>query len=552
MTKSETRGAKRGRRARAVDRATQRFLGVRGRDSGYRIVQDIEVPTRDGFQLLTDHYIPERAPSGTILVRSPYGKGFPVSLFNGRIFAAAGYHVLIQNVRGRFGSTGTFQPFVHEQQDAQDTVTWMRSQSWFNGRLATLGGSYMGFAQWALLADPPPELQASVIVVGPHDMSEAMYGTGAFALGSWLAWSEGAAEQAELSFARGMTRLMTADRRIKPALDGLPLAEAADPLLDGRAPWYREWLLHPDRSDRYWDVARHTRALRESEVPTLLITGWHDAFIDQTLEQYSALQGRKVDVALTVGPWSHMDTAVKASAVITAESLDWLDHHLGARSKRRTSPVRVFVVGLDQWRDYPEWPPPSDERQFFLDDEGALSESAGSGSSSFVYDPADPTPALGGRVMSPRHAGAKDNKKLEQRNDVVTFTGKPLENDVEILGRPMMSLTISVDNPHADVFVRLCDVDGRGRSFNVADAMLRLDPGGPPDEEQHVTLELDPCAYLLRAGHRLRLQVSGGAHPRFARNLGTDEPVASGRTLAPSKHVVHHGTSRITLPVSAG
>lgn len=551
MTKPETRGMKRGRRARAIDRATQRFLGVRGRDSGYQIVQDIEVPTRDGFQLLTDHYIPERAPSGTILVRSPYGKGFPVSLFNGRIFAAAGYHVLIQNVRGRFGSTGTFQPFVHEQQDAQDTVTWMRSQSWFNGRLATLGGSYMGFAQWALLADPPPELQASVIVVGPHDMSEAMYGTGAFALGSWLAWSEGAAEQEELSFARGMTRLMTADRRIKPGLDGLPLAEAADPLLDGRAPWYREWLLHPDRSDHYWDVARHTRALRESDVPTLLITGWHDAFIDQTLEQYSALQGRKVDVALTVGPWSHMDTAVKASAVITAESLDWLDHHLGARSKRRTSPVRVFVVGHDQWRDYPEWPPPSAERHFFLDDEGALSESAGRGSSSFVYDPADPTPALGGRVMSPRHAGAKDNKKLEQRNDVVIFTGKPLEKDVEILGRPVMNLTMSVDNPHADAFVRLCDVDGRGRSFNVADAMLRLDPSVPPNEEQQVTLELDPCAYLLRAGHRLRLQVSGGAHPRFARNLGTDEPVASGRTLAPSKHVVHHGTSRITLPVNA-
>ena len=154
--------------------------------------------------------------------------------------------------------------------------------------------------------------------------------------------------------------------------------------------------------------------------------------------------------------------------------------------------------------------------------------------------------------MSPRHAGAKDNKKLEQRNDVVSFTGKPLEKDVEILGRPVMNLTMSVDNPHADVFVRLCDVDRRGRSLNVADAMLRLDPRVRPNEEQQMTLELDPCAYLLRAGHRLRLQVSGGAHPRFARNLGTDEPVASGRTLAPSKHVVHHGTSRITLPVSAG
>jgi putative CocE/NonD family hydrolase len=154
--------------------------------------------------------------------------------------------------------------------------------------------------------------------------------------------------------------------------------------------------------------------------------------------------------------------------------------------------------------------------------------------------------------MHPRHAGVKDNKELEERADVVTFTSSPASNDMDIIGRPHVDLALSVDNPHADVFVRLCDVDEKGASRNFADALLRLDPGVPANQVQQVTLELDPCAHRLIGGHRLRLQVSGGAHPRYARNLGTDEPLASARKMVPSVHSVQHAGSRIILPISDG
>jgi putative CocE/NonD family hydrolase len=552
MTQIETLGERPGLGARLIDKVSRRMVGVPGREGGYRRVKGTAVRTRDGFELLTDHYVPEtESPGGTILVRSPYGRGMPLSLVYGRTFAAAGYHVLVQSVRGTFGSTDMQQPFRRDADDAQDTLSWLREQDWFDGRLATLGGSYLGFAQWALRADPPEELRASVIVVGPHDMSQALYGTGAFTLADFLGWSEGAATVEQFSHLRGMARMVTADKRLQPGLQGLPLADAAEPLLHSGAPWYREWLDHPDRRDPYWDDQRHPAAL-QSTVPTLLVGGWQDLFLDQTIEQYLTLRARDVDVALTVGPWTHMDTAGKAAGLINRESVDWLDEHLaGDGKRRRSSPVRVFVTGADEWRDYPQWPPAPGEQLFHLDDAAGLSASPGSGASTFIYDPSDPTPAVGGRMISRRHGGVKDNKALEARADVLTFTSQPLAGGLEILGAPVVELGLRVDNPHADVFLRLCDVDQRGRSRNFADALLRLDPDVPADTLQQLTVPLDHCAHQLAAGHRLRLQVSGGAHPRYARNLGTSEPISTGRTLRPSTHVVEHASSRVTLPVSA-
>ena len=553
MTDTEAKTERPGLGTKLFDKAATRLLDLPPQSGEFHVIKGIEVPTRDGFHLLTDHYAPDTETSaGTILVRGPYGRGFPNSLIYGRTFAAAGYHVLVQSVRGTFGSGDTFQPFVHEAADAQDTVSWLRSQSWFDGRLATMGGSYLGFVQWALLSDPPAELRAAVIVVGPHDFSRALHDTGAFALATGFGWSEAIAHLESFGPVRGAARMATADRRNQEGLYGLPLADAAEPLLDGRATWYREWLTHTEPSDPYWDPRRADAALRVSKVPTLLVGGWHDAFLDQTIEQYESLRGRRVDVAMTVGPWGHMDTAFKTAGVTTRQSLEWLEKHLSDGSPTTpTKPVRIFVTGADEWRELSEWPPPADERVYFLDKEGALAESAGTGATTFTFDPMDPTPGLGGRVMHPRHAGVKDNKKLEARPDVVTFTSSPVSNDVDIIGRPRVELAISVDNPHADVFVRLCDVDEKGASRNFADALLRLDPRVPANQVQQVTLELDPCAHRLISGHRLRLQVSGGAHPRYARNLGTDEPLASARKMVPSVHIVQHAGSRIILPISS-
>jgi putative CocE/NonD family hydrolase len=223
--------------------------------------------------------------------------------------------------------------------------------------------------------------------------------------------------------------------------------------------------------------------------------------------------------------------------------------------RARRAPVEVYVTGADTWRELPAWPPPTTELVRYLRPGGRLTaeEPTGAGpSTSFYYDPADPTPSVGGRLLT-SDAGVRDNQALEARPDVLTFTTRALVTPIEVLGTPVVQLALSRDNPHADVFVRLCDVDPKGRSRNFSDAFVRLDPASSTGEVQRLELHLDPCAHRLEAGHRLRVQVSGGSHPRFARNEGTGTPAVSPADLRPTVHTVHHtpgAASRVVLPVS--
>jgi putative CocE/NonD family hydrolase len=256
---------------------------------------------------------------------------------------------------------------------------------------------------------------------------------------------------------------------------------------------------------------------------------------------------RGVDVALTAGPWTHYDTGAKAAGVVARQTMDWLDRHVAGlpSSAEGDGPVQVYVTGADQWRALPEWPPRTTPRQWWLGDGGRLCAEGptDAADTTFTYDPADPTPGVGDRLLSFR-AGVRDNRPLESRPDVITFTTDPLTADVEVMGCPVVELDHITDNPYADVFVRLCDVDSDGESKNFSDALVRLTPDRTPGP---LRLELDACAHRLRAGHRLRLLVAGGAHPGFARNTGSGEPVADAVTLRSTIHTVRGG--RLSLPV---
>ncbi|WP_328461918.1 CocE/NonD family hydrolase [Actinoplanes sp. NBC_00393] len=540
------------KRQRMADRVLSRVLGQTPALNAYT-VESVRTPMRDGTVLIGDHFIPESdEPRGTVLIRTPYGRGFPTSALNGRLLAARGYHVLIQSVRGTFGSGGEFRPMAQETEDGLDTVAWLRDQPWFDGRLATLGASYLGWAQWTLMQDPPPELRAAVVYVGPHDFRQAVFGTGAFTLGDFLGWSDQIAHQEDGPGLRRLLTMATAPRRISPGLTGLPLPAAAVPVLRGRAPWYREWLSHPDGDDPWWEPYRAGSALQRSTVPVLLIGGWQDLFLDQTLEQYAALEARGVDVALTVGPWTHFQVAFQAAGQVARESVAWLDQHLSGGASARKSPVRVYRTGEGAWHELPSWPPPAEPVTFHLRADRSLTTAAPGrpeGSAAFRYDPADPTPSVGGRTLT-GSMGVRDNRRLESRADVATFTTDPLPTAVDVVGAPVLELAIDVDNPYADVFARLCDVDPRGRSRNFSDQHLRLDPSVPAGRLQRLSLTLDQCFHRLPAGHRLRLQISGGAFPRFARNLGTPGDPAEGRYLKPSLHTLHLAGSRLDLPVA--
>ena len=542
--------------ARAVDQILRRLRKLPAPRNNYVVERGLRTPTRDGTTLLGDLYSPADydARTATILIRTPYGRGLPVDALWGRTFAARGYHVLLQSVRGTFGSTGTFRPMAQEAEDAHDTIAWLRQQPWFNGILATMGMSYVAFTQWALLIDPPPELRASVMVAGPHDFSASIWATDAFGLETYLGWSDG--NSIPLDQRPGLVGQLFGNqrsgRRQQAAFASLPLAAAGESLLDGRAPWYREWLDRPDLTDPYWQPYEHTQALERIQTPTLLVGGWQDVFIGQTVAQYEALRARGVEVAMTLGPWTHVAHVLKGSAVIDNEALDWLDAHLGHPGARgRTQPVRTFVTGADTWHAAPTWPPKTTETEWYTTADATLAGSAPTGGhSTFRYDPADPTPSVGGRRLS-SDAGAQDNRALEARPDVLTFTTPAMREALEFEGFPVLAVTLSVDNPHADLFVRLCDIDARGHSRNLADVLVRLDPEAASGEPQRVTARLNPCAHRLQPGHRLRLQISGGAHPQYARNLGTGEPAATGTGLKASIHTLHHGSTRLILPVTS-
>ena len=263
--------------------------------------------------------------------------------------------MLLQSCRGTFGSGGQFEPMRREASDGQDTVAWLRGQSWFDGRLATFGASYLGFVQWALALDPPPELVAAVVVVGPHDFSRTAYRNGAFDLYNFLSWSDLIVHQERVNPVSGIVRSVTADRRLRPALGRAPVTEGARDLLGTGAPWFETWLEHPQLTDPFWAPLQCGAALERISVPTLLIGGWQDLFLEQTLEQFGALAERGVPTRMLIGPWTHLDTATKAGPAF-AESLAWLERHAGQVPGDRP-PVTRCASGLAAPANGARWRP---------------------------------------------------------------------------------------------------------------------------------------------------------------------------------------------------
>ncbi len=507
---------------------------------------------RDGVTLVADHYEPTGDVAGTLLVRCPYGRGFPFALVFGRIYAARGYRVILQSVRGTFGSGGVFEPMVNEAADGADTVAWLRTQPWFTGSFGTIGISYLGFTQWALLADPPPELAAAVITVGPHDLYQSTWGAGSFALNDFLGWSHLMAHQQDRPRIRAGIHQLTAQRRVNRAAARRPLGAAGRKLLGDGSPWYESWVEHPEADDPFWDALRHPAALQRSRVPVLLFGGWQDLFLEQTLTQYRALRDRDVEVAMTIGPWTHTQMLTTGLSRVTAESLQWLDTHLrGSATNPRPSRLRIFVAGRG-WRDQPDWAPAEASDAWYLQPGGMLAATAPDATATtskavtFRFDPANPPPTIGGRLLSAA-GGYRNDSRLNRRGDMLSFTSTALREDLDVCGVPVLELDHSSDIDHVDLFVRVSEVGARGRSVNVTDGYRRLRQHTGP-----VRIELDAIARRFAAGARIRVLIGGGNHPRYAANLGTGEAPIKGTRVRPAVHTVRFGASRLLLPTNRG
>ncbi|MEU4231998.1 CocE/NonD family hydrolase [Nonomuraea sp. NPDC026600] len=517
-----------------------------------RVQRDIVIPAADGARLLATRHYPadlERPP--LILLRSPYGRGNALDQLP-NLLAERGYQVLYQSLRGTAGSGGRFDGFVIDPADADGTVSWLRAQPWFGGELATWGASYLGLAQWELAARHIPEWKIALIQDAPSEFARGfMYPGGAFATGNALGWVQ-LVERMLLGgygITRQMAGLVGAARRLSRATLALPLQEADQALTGHPVPWFRHWVRHGP-GEKYWASTDHRPNLERMPPVVHLQGGWHDFFLPGMLADYAALVAAGRQVRLLVGPWGH------GRGLYTREGLTDALAMLDAALLRRQAPagVRLFVTGAGRWIDVPAWPPAHEATPWFLRPDGGLSRTPNDGQSSpsrYRYDPADPTPTVGGTQVG-LTAGAKDNRPIEARADVLTFTTVPLAEDVEAVGPVRVRLHARSANPHVDYFARLCDVDSRGRSVNVCDGIVRLHN---PGDVRVADIALWPMAHRFKRGHRIRLQVSSGAHPRFGRNPGTGEPLATGTSLRPSKHEIFHDHSHpsaLWLPLTSG
>ena len=527
----------------------QRMLRLSPPPTRDLIVQrNLRVPVADGVDLLADRWAPRAAGSTlpTILVRTPYGRRGVFGAALGRPLAERGFQVLIQSTRGTFGSGGDFDdPFRPERDDGLATLEWVVKQPWFGGTVVLFGFSYLGYVQWAMADRLPPEVKAMIPQVSESALTMEFLRADGFSLETPFGWGVLVAGQER----RGaMLRQRLEATRVQRALQRLPLNQADVAAIGRRSNYIQDILAHDADSPR-WAGIDHRSRVSDVTVPVSSVGGWYDLFLPGQLRDYQILQQAGRAARLTIGPWTHLSVGVISTAI--HEALDFGLAHCRGEQPAQRAPVRLYVMGEEAWRDFDSWPPPGyTPQRFHLQPGNALSTEPPEQSAPdrYRYDPADPTPAIGGVRLS-GSAGRVDNAALEARPDVLTYTTAPLAHDVEVIGEVSAEIFVRSTLPHADVFVRLCDVDTRGHSSNICDALVSLTSA---DEISCANVRLWPTAYRFKRGHRIRVQVSSGAFPRYARNPGTGEPHATATTLRAADQQVYHEPSypsAVLLPV---
>jgi putative CocE/NonD family hydrolase len=554
-------------------------------DTAANVTVEFDIPARmrGGVTLRANVYRPGGpGPWPTLLARTPYGKDLAqvVSWLDPVQAARRGFMVVIQDTRGRFASEGQWDPFRFERHDGYDTVEWAARLPGSNGRVGMYGGSYWGNSQWLAAIEQPPSLAAISPAVTWSDPMDGLFARGgAVELGLVVPWS----------LQQGL------DYIARTSPDGDEARKRAEAVLD-------EW----DRLDQdgYWDLPVHDIAvLRRHAVPDLgsirvldnpeiagwcrvaggyervavpafHLGGWYDIFLQGTLDNYQAMAALRHDSRLIIGPWTHPTYAdpvgeqlfgvragkegipVHPYGDVNDLQLAWLRGHLvpGSDAVLPQAPVRIFVMGRNQWRDEPGWPPAGAVPQrWYMRSTRALTTTgpdAAERPSEFAYDPADPVPTVGGHtVMWPGYpAGPMDQARVEARPDVLVFTSDPLEEDLEVTGRVRAVITARSSAPSTDWVARLCDVHPDGRSVNLCDGILRVPDGAR--ERREYAIDLWSTSNVFLRGHRIRVHVTSSSFPRWDRNLNTGDQRGRGREVA--RQSVHHAAghpSYIELPV---
>jgi len=562
---------------------------------------DVEATMTDGTVLRSTVYRPE-APGETfpvLLTRTPYGRDLAVNsaYFNPVTVAAAGYVVVMQDCRGRFGSDGSFEPSVNEESDGAETVEWAARLPWSNGSVGMWGRSYFAETQWRAARQAPAGLKALALGVsaGGNANNGALYRGGAHELGSRLAWGHASISLNELMREHGDDP----ERRGKELQEWLALdAGFADgscygilPLrdLEPRLGTFLRNHVTPSAGEgpgsgfcQLWDAASEVPV----PLPTLHIGGWFDIFAPNTLDQYrrqAALSHTRpgIEPRLILGPWTHTNLSggypdIHFGAASSAGIVDgrgdlsslhtaWFDAVLrgGEQAIAGIPKVLLYFLGENRWRGFDELPVPSGHRSWFLSTDGVLLDHAGAdGTIEYDYDPLDPVPTAGGATMlaGAFPAGPARQEAVEARADVAVFTTEPFTEATTIFGAVTATLFASSSAVDTDWVVRLCKVSADGVSLAIADGIVRAswrdayaetglfkEGHAPspiePGQIYEYTISLWETALTFAPGERLRVQVTSSCHPRWDRNLNTGKLAYESGAAVTASQRIHLGTS---------
>ncbi|CAL4867345.1 Cocaine esterase [Asticcacaulis sp. MM231] len=483
--------------------------------------------TEDGINLRADIYRPqELGKTPTILIRLPVTDTFYNRLrigMIGRYWAGRGYAVVVQGTRGRYKSGGRFYPLKNERSDGLQTLAWLKTLPWYDGRLVMWGGSAFGYTQWAV--SDQPEVDAYFIQIASTDFHRMFYPGGAFALESALNWA--------------ITSRGDKDREVKLAdlergVWALPISKA-DNLAIGDTDFYNDWVSNPER-DAYWKGIDGERRAENLQAPVLLLGGWFDPFLAGQLDDYEAItRSAKLQVAqgtkLIIGPWGHareLDLPGQARPVpyrseSVMQAIPWFDSRLDIAAEN-VPKVRLYVMGINRWRHENEWPLARTRYTplFLSNRELAIKPPLTETVQAYRYDPTHPVPTRGGAMLS-RRSGMMKQNDIEQRSDILTYSTSPLRDDTEVTGPIKLILYVATDAASADFTAKLVDVHPDGSAYNLSEGILRRQYDLTSQQPTRIEIELSPTANVFLKGHRIRLEVSSSNFPRYDRNLNSGQ-----------------------------
>ncbi len=541
------------------------------------VERNVAAKMRDGVTLRADIYRPKgEGKYPVLLVRTPYDKRNETNF--GLKAAARGYVVIAQDVRGRFESEGEWYTFKNEPQDGYDTVEWAAALPYSNGKVGMFGGSYVGATQFLAAIAHPPHLAGICPTVTASNYHDGWtYQGGAFEQWFNESWSTGLAQN-------------TMRRRLEKNADPLsgtkvlplisyPVLEA--PPAEGITPYFKDWLAHPN-FDEYWKQWSIEDHYAQIQVPVLSIAAWYDIFLGGSLKNYirlkteggteAARKGQRLVV--TVGGHAGQSSSGKVGAVefgsklpidndeLTLRWYDWLLKG-EANGVEKEKPVKIFVMGKNEWRDEDDWPlAHAKNMKYYLHSAGAANGLAGNGALStvapaeekpdqFVYDPSDAAPTIGGPLCCgalPTGIGPEDQRPAEARGDVLVYTTPAFAKDTEVTGPVSLDLYVSSSAVDTDFTGMLVDVWPNGFAQNLTSGILRLRYRNSqekpelanPGETYHITVDLWATSNVFLAGHKLRLEVSSSNFPRFDRNLNTGEEQARATRMIKATNVIYH------------